>query len=183
MAVPASHRTLLANRDMRALNHDHIFRVPLTKANGLALDQVTPGLQELADDLKRDDEYMGRVAALGRRYLADGDHLVHGDFFPGSWLHSARGVVVIDPEFCFLGRGEFDFGVMIAHVLLARQSEAHVHALLRAVPDTYDEELTRQFAGVEIMRRLVGVAQLPLQLALDQKAGLLAQSRQMVLGS
>lgn len=182
VVVPASYRTLLANHDMRALNHDHMFCVPLTAANGLALDTVTPGLQELADNLKRDSEYVACVAALGRRYLADGDHLVHGDCFPGSWLHSTRGVVVIDPEFCFLGRGEFDFGAMSAHLLMARQSGAHVQSVLRAEPDTYDGELTRQFAGVEVMRRLIGVAQLPLPLTLDQKAGLLAQSRHMVLG-
>lgn len=182
VTVPARDRTLLANREMRALNHDHMFHVPLMPANGLALDEITPGLQSLADDLKGDHEYVGRVAALGSIYLADGAHLVHGDFFPGSWLRSTRGIVVIDPEFCFIGRGEFDFGVMIAHVLFARQPEPLVRAVLRALPDTYNGGLTRQFAGVEIMRRLIGVAQLPLQLTLDQKSGLLTQSRQLVLG-
>jgi len=42
--------------------------------------------------------------------------------------------------------------------------------------------LARQFAGVEIMRRLIGVAQLPLQASLDRKQELLGHARELVLG-
>ena len=40
---------------------------------------------------------MARVAALGARYLEDGETLVHGDYFPGSWVRTGAGVAVIDP--------------------------------------------------------------------------------------
>jgi 5-methylthioribose kinase len=88
IVVPADRRGVLANRDMRALNHEHIFRFPLAESNGLALDQITPGLQAAADEIKRDSAFVTRVHALGSRYLADGTALVHGDYFPGSWVRT-----------------------------------------------------------------------------------------------
>ena len=53
-AIPTGQRSLFANREMRALNHEHIFEFPLRETNGLDLDAVTPGLQAAADGLKRD---------------------------------------------------------------------------------------------------------------------------------
>jgi 5-methylthioribose kinase len=40
-----------------------------------------------------------------------------------------------------------------------------------------------QFAGVEIMRRIIGVAQLPLVYSIEQKRVLLAQSMELVLSA
>ena len=39
---------LLANREMRALNHQHIFDLPLRTGHGLDLDRFTPGLESAA---------------------------------------------------------------------------------------------------------------------------------------
>lgn len=181
-AVPPRQHRVFANREMRALNHEHIFELPLREANGLDLDAVTPGLQALADALKRDRSYVTRVRALGERYLVDGESLVHGDYFPGSWLHTARGVAVIDTEFCFLGAGEFDLGVMMGHLLLGGQPPSCVDGLLEGARG-YDCGLVSQFAGVEIMRRLIGVAQLPLRVSLGQKRALLERSRTLVMNS
>ncbi len=52
----------LRNRAMRELNHEHVFGIPLRAENGLALDAHTPGLAEAAEALKRDAEYVERVA-------------------------------------------------------------------------------------------------------------------------
>jgi len=41
---------------------------------------------------------------------------------------------------------------------------------------------SRRFAGVEIMRRLIGVAQLPLECGIERKGALLRLSRDLVLG-
>src|SRR5262249_34926785 len=152
---------LFANREMRALNHEHIFRFPLAASNGFDLDAITPGLQAAGDALKRDTAFVDRVTALGSRYLADGAALVHGDFFPGSWLDSPRGPIVIDPEFCSAGAAAFDYGVMIAHMMFADQPAERVERVLGAVPAAADPALVLPFAGVEIMRRIIGVAQLP----------------------
>ena len=180
--VPGDRRTLFANRDMRALNHEHIFRFPLAGDNGLALDGITPGLQPAADALKRDTAFVARVTALGARYLEDGASLVHGDYFPGSWVRKGDGVAVIDPEFCFLGPAEHDSGVMMAHLIMAGDAPARIDAVEEAAAhDHGDRALVRQFAGVEIMRRLIGVAQLPLSVPLERKQELLGRARQLVL--
>jgi 5-methylthioribose kinase len=181
-------RLALANRDMRALNHEHMFALPLREANGLDLDAytLTPGLDAAAAPLKADTTYGQAVAALGERYLhEEGDSLLHGDFFPGSFLQTAAGVRVIDPEFCFCGDAELDLGVFAAHLLLAGEPAVRaesIFSLYRSAGGHFSAPLARQYAGVEIMRRLIGVAQIPtLQASLARKTGWLALSRRLVL--
>jgi 5-methylthioribose kinase len=170
------------NRAMRALNHEHIFRLPLARDNGLDLDRITEGLARAAEDLKADADYAASVKALGSRYLEDGAALVHGDYFPGSWLKAADGIRVIDPEFCFLGAREFDYGVMLAHLALARTRVDPAQRVLAASQrGRLDTALVCNFAGVEIMRRLIGLAQLPLSCDLSAKRRLLDISRSLVL--
>ncbi len=161
---------LFENREMRALNHEHIFRLPLASDNGLDLDRITPGLEAAAVELKADREYVSRLRELGELYLRDGPSLGHGDYFPGSWLRTSEGVRVIDPEFCFLGTPAFDRGVLLAHLLFAREP----------VELTGFDSLSKAFAGAEMMRRLIGVAQLPLEASLDEKRELLALSKRLV---
>jgi len=127
------------------------------------------------------------VETLGRVYLRDGGTLLHGDFFPGSWLRTAEGPRIIDPEFCFLGAPEFDVGVLVAHLLLADQPPAIVDRALTGYaerigtrPDEASRALVMRFAGVEMMRRLIGVAQLPLTASLARKRTWLRQVREMV---
>jgi 5-methylthioribose kinase len=183
-AVPiqADARTILANRAMRALNHEHMFHVPLIKANGLDLDGITPGLGREARRLSADRVYCDAVAVLGRRYLADGQTLVHGDYFPGSWLKDGDGVRIIDPEFGFRGEPEFDCGILAAHLTIANCGPAAIERVtVSAARRRLDIGLVAAYAGVEIMRRLIGVAQLPLTYGLDRKRWLLERSRRLVL--
>lgn len=171
-----------ANRDMRVLNHEHIFRFPLDPANGLQLDAFEPGLGRAAATLQRDDAYRKLVTDAGERYLADGNHLQHGDFFPGSFLRTEKGPRVIDPEFCFYGDREFDLGVFAAHLVLAKQPEK-VSTLLGAYGDRdIDSNRLSRYAACEVMRRLIGVAQLPIAPTADGwRARLLEQSRHAML--
>ena len=180
-------RAVFQNREMRALNHEHIFRLPLAKDNGLDLDGLAPGLAASARKLQDDDRYVEAVSELGRLYLVDGDVLVHGDYFPGSWLRAGAGIRVIDPEFCFLGTPAFDVGVLLGHLYLARQPRKLGERLLDRYPsgpDADGDELARRargFAGVEIMRRLIGVAQLPIAYDTEARSALLETSRELVL--
>jgi 5-methylthioribose kinase len=172
----------LSNRSMRELNHRHIFEVPLDAECGLDLDAVTPGLASLAMDLRKDDDYRRRCQRLGRIYLDTGPCLLHGDFFPGSWLRVGGRVRVIDPEFCFVGPPEFDLGILVAHLIMTPQESGLIdgvwHLYASGLP--LDRALTEAFAGVEIMRRLIGVAQLPLRAPLAEKRRLLDLSRELV---
>jgi len=174
-----------SNIEMRVLNHEHVFALPLRIDNGLDLDAITPGLSAPALRLQTDPEYRGEVSLLGERYLdmSRGVCLIHGDFFPGSWLRARQSVYVIDPEFCFYGPPEWDLGVMAAHLCFTRQPPSSLNGLFSRYAETasLDPSLALQFAGVEIMRRLIGVAQLPAKFSLERKTELLELSRALVI--
>lgn len=178
-----SSRGPLANRAMRELNHFHIFVFPFQPGNGLDLDNFTLGLQRLANRVKASHFLLSRVAELGRIYLADGDYLVHGDCFPGSWLRTPSGIKIIDPEFAFAGSREFDIGVVSAHQRIAGLP-GEPSVLKSHYPQwrELDSQLVRGFAGVEILRRLLGVAQLPIPFDLHRKHALLESAVALVLG-
>ena len=182
MTPQTDRRNIFTNRAMRALNHEHMFDFPLRDGNGLDLDGISAGLGAAARDMAADRTYVDAVAALGRRYLADGDTLVHGDYFPGSWLRCGDGVRIIDPEFCFLGDAEFDYGILVAHLMLAECDTAAITHVKAAI-DTrrLNAALLAGYAGVEIMRRLIGVAQLPTAVGIDRKRALLNLSRRLVV--
>lgn len=183
--IGAAFKSDFANRAMRSLNHLHIFDFPLREDNGLDLDAITPGLHKAAQILKRNERYVSVVREMGELYLSDGEALLHGDFFPGSWLKTASGARVIDPEFCYYGPPEFDLGVTVAHLYLAGQKTRLIERVLESYQPSLPlkSPLVWQFAGVEIMRRLIGVAQLPLNSELERKAELLRLSRELVLNS
>lgn len=177
--VPETFRPTFVNRAMRALNHEHQYDYPLRANNGLDLDRITFGLTAQAEILKEDTRYREQVARLGRIYLGEGPVLVHGDFFPGSWLRSSHGLAIIDPEFCFLGAVEYDVGVFLAHLELTG-ARAHWALVKERYAGDADWALAGAFAGAEIMRRLIGVAQLPLAVDLGQKIAWLERSRELV---
>ncbi len=176
---------LFANAEMRALNHEHIFDLPLRPDNGLNLDAITLGLGSLASELRTDTRYSDEVAALGARYLdpAQGVCLIHGDYFPGSWLKARDWIYVIDPEFCYFGPPEWDLAIMAAHLHMSGHSQMQIDASLDryCASAAVDKRLIQKFAGVEIMRRLIGVAQLPLAFGLQRKTELLRLSKDLVM--
>ena len=173
----------LANRELRALNSQHIFFLPFQPDNGLDLEAITPGLGAVAAALQRDHVLVDRVRDLAAVYLADGPCLLHGDYFPGSFLRTSQGPRIIDPEFAFFGRPEFDPAVFTAHLMLANQPPALAEFFLQVYrrPLGFDEALMRRLTGTEVIRRLIGYAQLPLNHDLGPKTRLLAAARDLVL--
>ena len=169
------------NLALRKLNHQHIFDFPLMVENGFDLDTITPGLQKVALKYKNDPELKSIATQLGENYLAKGNTLLHGDYYPGSWLASGTGFKLIDPEFGFFGAAEFDLGVLLAHLKLAKQSDSIIQKMLGLYTLPIDEGLLAQFEGIEIIRRLIGLAQLPLELNLSEKEDLLAYAWHKVM--
>lgn len=155
----------LGNREMRALNHAHVFEIPFQTGNGLDLEAISPGLAAVGARV-HGDAHLSRLALeLGRDvYLTDGVTLIHGDFFPGSLVRTTLGPRVIDPEFGFHGRAEYDVGIFLGHLVLAGQPEGLVDKWRESyrAPAGFDESLAIRLAGVEVIRRLIGYAQLPL---------------------
>ena len=87
---------------------------------------------------------------------------MHADYFPGSWLRTGDGIRVIDPEFSFPGDPELDLGCAVAHMALAGQPREIADRFLAAYgPASADLDpiWLARYAAVEMMRRLIGVAQ------------------------
>ena len=181
LPVPADER--LTNRAMRELNALHIFDFPLDPASGFDVDAITPGLQIHADRLKQDAGFVAAVQAVKALYLGDlPGVLLHGDLYPGSWLTTPQGLFVIDPEFCWIGPCEWDLGVLIAHLRLSGQAEEATTRLIARYGHPLDMALVQRIAAIEIMRRLIGVAQLPLAIDLAAKVALLEEAHKLVMG-
>ncbi len=164
-----------------------------------ALDDIEPGLGAAASALRSDGAFRDAVAKLGRRFLGAGDCLVHGAFHPANWLLLPSGDVrVVDPQYSSPGDPEFDLGTALAHLLLARQPVEVVATFLSAatgaeeagregpanteeVEAGVDRPLVARYAGAEIVRRLLGGAQLPLEAEGGFRLGLLETARTAVL--
>lgn len=175
---------IFQNLEMRKLNYEHIFIYPFLEDNGFNLDTIQHGLQEIALKFKTDSKLKSRVEAVGKHYLENGNELLHGDFYPGSWLKTKNGIKIIDPEFSFYGSLEYDLGVFIAHLHLSQ----HNKEIIKYAYDTYigyrklDTTLLENYIGVEIMRRLIGLAQLPIsKRSLKSKENLLNFSYNLLL--
>ena len=169
------------NLELRQLNHQHIFVLPFREDNGFSLDDVQPGLAALAAPYLNDQALIRNITELGERYLSEGDTLLHGDYYPGSWLQAEGKAHIIDPEFSFAGFTEFDLGVMAAHLVMATNDPDAWRRVLDMYPNPADPQLTGRVAGTEILRRLIGLAQLPLERSLDEKRNLLETARKLVL--
>ncbi|MEM7662055.1 MAG: phosphotransferase [Pseudomonadota bacterium] len=184
--VTGAMKTRFANQAMRELNALHIFEFPLDPNNEFPLDDITPGLQAVGDTLKHDAAFVEAVRGAGARYLAAspglGDVLLHGDLYPGSWLTTDEGLFVIDPEFCWIGPAEWDVGVLMAHLHVSGQPTEWGTKLIARYGRPLNQTLLNQITGIEIMRRLIGVAQLPLELDLSAKTALLETARALVVG-
>ena len=174
---------LLRNESMKQLNHQYIFVYPFMENNGLDLNTITKGLQELSLQYKKDDALKAKAKLLGEIYLEEGNCLLHGDYYPGSWLNTNNGIKIIDPEFSFFGYAEFDLAVMIAHCYLSAQPQAIIDSIIAAYnsKDDFNEELLNQFIGIEIMRRLLGLAQVPVVATLETKKALLKKSYAFIM--
>ena len=166
-----------SNLELRKLNHQHVFYLPFHD-NSFDLDSVQPGLQTLAKKCKADASLVSVVKDLGRHYLGTGRYMLHGDFYPGSLLRSESGLKIIDPEFSFVGPAEWDLAVFTAHLYLSQTPLSLIQSVaeLYQKPPNFNYSRYVRFMGTEILRRLVGLAQLPISLTLDQKAWLIERS-------
>lgn len=173
------------NFALRKLNYEHLFVYPLMEENGFNLDDVQNGLQVVAMQYKTDKLLNEKMKTLGESYLSSGNVLIHGDYYPGSWLNVNDGFKVIDPEFCFFGKPEYDLGVMIAHLKMSQTTDNQLRSVWNNYkqPATFSKKLTNKFIGMELIRRMIGLAQLPLDLSLDEKKSLLQEARALLVES
>ncbi len=184
--VKELHKTKISegfpeNLELRQLNHQHIFVLPFLTNNNFSLDEVQNGLQALSEPFKQNEKLKATISQIGEKYLSSGQVLIHGDYYPGSWMTCANHIHIIDPEFCFAGFAEFDVGVMAAHIIMATMNFEYLTLITNEYGDALDTSLTNKITGVEIMRRIMGLAQLPLQRSLEEKEYLLDVAQKLVL--
>ena len=169
------------NAGLRRLNHQHVFHLPFAEDNGFDLDSIQQGLQSASEDFKKDEHILKVAKDLGEKYLGEGQVLLHGDYYPGSWLRSHNKIYIIDAEFSFRGFVEYDLGVMAAHLFMTDQDPLWVDKVTGKYPGSIDEGIMRKIAGVEVVRRLIGLAQLPMERSLGEKIEMLEWARRMMV--
>ena len=113
--------------------------------------------------------------------MEKGDTLLHGDYYPGSWIQLGKRLCIIDPEFSFLGPKEFDLGVMAAHIILTTGQRLFFDLTIKNYQGKINVNMTKIYCGIEIIRRLIGLAQLPLKRTLKQKKNLLNLANDLIL--
>ncbi len=171
------------NEGLRQLNHQHIFVLPFLADNGFDLDNVQQGLQALAQAYKQDNALTTIATQLGEAYLSAGTTLLHGDYYPGSWMQQQEALCIIDPEFSFVGDAYYDVGVFVAHLIIATGNINKLDWVLDNYSLPIDKKKVQQLAGIEIMRRLIGLGQLPLEHTLAEKKELLELAKELILSS
>ncbi len=125
--------------------------------------------------------HIPKILAYFTEYISKGDTLLHGNYYPGSWMSKANHTYLIDPEFSFMGFSEFDNGVMVTHTIMISMNIDCLETIKNRYPKTLNANLLAKAAGIEIMRRLIGLAKSPLKRAIEEKKLLLKVARTLIL--
>ena len=174
------YRQQFANTTMQSITADYVFTFPYTEHE---TNFWTPGLEPDVQRLKADTDFLRQVAYLKQIFLTAQQAVTHGDLHTGSVLVQNNTAKVIDAEFAFYGPVGFDLGLFWANYLLSYFSHQdtldvqsalktaiaktwHTYTLeFRTVDATLKEQTLQQifheavgFAGLEMLRRLIGAA-------------------------
>ena len=174
------YRQQFANTTMQSITADYVFTFPFTEHE---TNFWTPGLEPDVQQLKADTDFLQQAEHLKHIFLTTQQGVTHGDLHTGSVLIQDGIAKVIDAEFAFYGPVGFDLGLYWANYFLsyfAHLDAPHTQSGLKtAIVQTWqtyttefemvDAELKAKtlqnifheavgFAGLEILRRLIGAA-------------------------
>ena len=174
------YKQQFANTTMQSITADYVFTFPYTEHE---TNFWTPGLEPDVQGLKADTDFLEQTAHLKQVFLTAQQGITHGDLHTGSVLVQDDTAKVIDAEFAFYGPVGFDLGLYWANYLLSyfsHQGALSVQSVLKAAIvqtwHTYSAEFKMVnaelkakilqnifheavgFAGLEILRRLIGAA-------------------------
>jgi 5-methylthioribose kinase len=186
------------------VTEDLIFTAPYTDTESNRYDEE---LTDLAEGLRRDRALRSAAAEMRFTFKSRDEALIHGDLHSGSVMVRPGDTKVIDLEFAFFGPFGFDPGVLLGNLALSRlaHEETGNDAFVRVVDEyaaAYWNALTDEtrrlwdprepwyarflaqflrdagrFAGMEMIRRVVGLAHVKDLDILEQPARFAAQSR------
>ena len=174
------YRQQFANAAMQSITADYVFTFPYAEHE---TNFCTPGLAPDVQRLKVDTDFLQRTAHLKQVFRTAQQGVTHGDLHTGSVLVQGGTAKVIDAEFAFYGPIGFDLGLYWANYLLSyfsHQGASRVQSALKtAIVQTWrayttefkiaNAELKAKtlqnvfcdavgFAGLEMLRRLIGAA-------------------------
>ena len=174
------YRQQFANTTMQSITADYVFTFPYTEHE---TNFWTPGLESDVQRLKTDTDFLRQAEHLKQIFLTAQQAITHGDLHTGSVLVQNNTAKVIDAEFAFYGPVGFDLGLYWANYLLSyfsHQGTLDVQSALKTaiaktwhtytfefktVDRTLKEQTLQQifheavgFAGLEMLRRLIGAA-------------------------
>jgi 5-methylthioribose kinase len=179
-AAVQHYRQQFANTTMQSITADYVFTFPFTEHE---TNFWTSGLEPDIQRLKADTDFLAQVKHLKQIFLTMQQAVTHGDLHTGSVLVQDHTAKVIDAEFAFYGPVGFDIGLYWANYFLSyfsHQDTLDVQSALKTgIVQTWDtytaefrmaddtlKERTLQnifhdavgFAGLEMLRRLIGAA-------------------------
>ena len=179
-ATAQHYRQQFANATMQSITADYVFTFPFTEHE---TNFWTRGLEPDVQQLKTDTGFLRQTERLKRIFLTARQGVTHGDLHTGSVLVQNDTAKVIDAEFAFYGPVGFDLGLYWANYFLSyfsHQDTLSVRSALKTavvqVWETYTSEFTMAdaglksemlgnifqdavgFAGLEMLRRLIGAA-------------------------
>lgn len=169
-----------ANTVMQSITADYVFTFPFMEhETNFYTDELEPDVKRL----KMDGVFLQQASDLKAIFLTEQHGLTHGDLHTGSVMVKGDSAKVIDSEFAFYGPVGFDIGLYWANYLLSYFSHldnAEVQSKLKnAIIQTWDSYTTEfqmlntsqksdvlqhifhesvGFAGMEMLRRIVGAA-------------------------
>ena len=174
------YKQQFANTTMQSITADYVFTFPYTEHE---TNFWTPGLEPDVQRLKTDIDFLQQTAYLKQIFLTAEQGVTHGDLHTGSILIQDNTAKVIDAEFAFYGPVGFDLGLYWANYLLSyfsHQDTLDVQSALKtAIVQTWDSYANEfkmadvglkvrtlqnifhdavGFAGLEMLRRLIGAA-------------------------
>jgi hypothetical protein len=150
---------------VRLARHADRFEEPIVATRVEALARRAPRLERQVDALRTDLHIRATMRDLGGRFLEGRGVLLHGDFRPGRWMPSARGLRVLAPGFASAGPAALDVGFFVAHLLLAGQPHALVSGTLNHYRRHTSIDLAEVSAcvGLEIIRGRLGRGAVPVE--------------------
>ncbi len=179
-AAAAAYRAQFANTTMQAITADYVFTFPFVDHE---TNFCTPGIETDVQRLRADTDLLAQAARLKQVFLTVQQAVIHGDLHTGSVLIENRRAKVIDAEFAFYGPLGFDIGLYWANYLLSyfsHQGASDIQSALKAaISETWRvyaaefgttnvmlktqtlEKIFSEavgFAGLEMLRRLIGAA-------------------------
>jgi 5-methylthioribose kinase len=175
------------NREMQELHGEHIFALPF-EPDAFPLPAKT---RATADRLLSDAQLRDRIAALREIYYETREALVHADVQSSNVLLQGERPRLLDHELAHFGDPAFDVGTVLAHVnfhIAVEPDYAPFRAAADALLEGYAEGggseavLARApgHAGVEMLRRTIGAARLPLAEAPSRAQRVLERGAQLI---